>query len=68
MMEEMLMDIIREIEVEKIEEKRHPHHALMIEIQRKFISRLELVIETMQIAGKIKVGHTINDRFIKIVE
>lgn len=68
-----ILEIIKELEEEKRQNKITPSHALFIPLRNR---ALQLGISNDSIAnqlndlykqGKIKVGKTINDKFITIV-
>lgn len=59
-MEEALLDIIKLIENEKRDERREPHFALRMEVY----ARVNDALNNLYKQGRIKVGDTINDKWI----
>ena len=60
MIEEALMQVIREIVQEKQSARRFPTHATKMEIYEK----VRQALNTLWAQGRIRVGDTINDKWI----
>lgn len=63
MMEEALMQVIREIVQEKQSARKFPTHAT----KRDVYDKVRQALNTLWAQGRIKVGDTINDRWIEPV-
>jgi hypothetical protein len=66
-MENKILETIKQIETEKRAARRVPCYALCYEICRRLnIPKIELLqeLKTMQAAGVVFVGNTINDNYI----
>jgi hypothetical protein len=65
---EAVIDIIRRIEADKRAASRVPAHALFIEVANAYGNADEAREELNRLyrEGKIEVGHTVNDRYIRV--
>jgi hypothetical protein len=65
-MQEIIIQIIKDIQSRKQAENRHPVYPVLLEIMRELDTQFSRELETMERAGTIKIGDTINDKFIKL--
>lgn len=63
-MEEALLQLVREIQDRKEKEHISPAHSLKHEV----FTEVSNALNNLYLAGKIEVGDTINDKYIKVNE
>lgn len=61
-----VLEIIREIQREKLEAKKYPTDSLVSEVILRNPEAME-ELNKLEQSAVIKIGHTLNDRYIKII-
>jgi soluble P-type ATPase len=65
-MQQTIIEILKHIESRKREAGKQPTAPLLMELNAELKTRLLHELDTMQRAGIITVGNTINDKYIKL--
>lgn len=65
-MEDLIQSVIIDIETRKKQAGKTPCYALLQEIKTDLINIFSGHIEEMRKAGKIDMGETINDNYVKL--
>ena len=65
-MQQTIIQILTDIQTRKTEARKEPTAPLLNELTTALATRLLIELDTMQRAGIITVGNTINDKYIKL--
>ena len=65
-MKETILQTIRQIEAEKIRQNISPNYATLLELRRRIVGDIIPDLQDLYKLGIIKVGDTINDKYIYI--
>ncbi len=66
-MEQNVLEAIERLTNEKIKKKIIPNHITWVELRKELGSQITEAILTLIEDGKIKTGHTLNDRYLKLI-
>lgn len=64
-MEQVLLEAIQRLTNEKIKKKIFPTHITWVDLRKELGSQIKETILKLIEDGKIKTGHTLNDRYLK---
>lgn len=65
-MEDLILSVINDIENRKKQAGKYPAYALLQEIKTDLLLIFASEIKSMTEAGKIELGETINDKYVKL--
>ena len=64
-MKQMILETIQKLSNEKIEKGIAPSHVLWVDLRKELGDEITGVIRELIKEGKLKAGHTLNDRYLK---
>ena len=67
-MEELVLDVISRIIEEKRLSCKFPTYAIKVELDKEISKKVTESLNTLFADGKIKVGETINSKYIEIIK
>ncbi|NOU62227.1 hypothetical protein [Marinifilum caeruleilacunae] len=64
-MKQIVLETILRLSNEKIENGTFPTHVLWIDLRKELSNKIMGAIDQLIKEGKLKAGHTLNDRYLK---
>ena len=64
-MKQIVLETIQRLANEKIEKRIYPNHVLWVDLRKELGSQITESIQELIKEGKLKAGHTLNDRYLK---
>ena len=65
-MQNIILKVIADIEAEKRAAAVAPRHAMVLEVTNRLHTKALQELEIMQATGVVRLGHTLNDRYISV--
>ncbi|MBP1638956.1 MAG: hypothetical protein H6Q17_539 [Bacteroidetes bacterium] len=65
-MKNLLIVIIGQLLSDRKQHNEVPSHVLLLELQKEVYSQIYSALNELEVEGKIEIGHTLNDRWIKL--